>query len=147
MKDIDLKKEEARKVAYQTPAKTNDYRSTSSIVAGDTIRWTEPVFEGSFRNATYVGDRTIEADVVKESYGERKQQHTFTLVATSSSGEAPVKLGVKFTRKGRNLYRGEAVRRAWVDEKARDVVKAEKHERGAGARAARDTRKSRQFGW
>lgn len=114
---------------------------TGDVVVGDTIRFTEKVFSGSFRNPKYEGNRTITAQVVADSYGIAKQQHTFTLMVINcaSDGNAPCVLG-RTTRKGRNIYRNGCARQAWPDESSRRAIAAEKHQRGDAARAARAER-------
>ena len=42
---------------------------TGDICLGDTIQFTEAVFGGSYRKPRYLGDRTITAKVVNDSYG------------------------------------------------------------------------------
>lgn len=119
----------------------SDFIPTSSIVAGDTVRWTESVFEGQYPNSRFVGKRTITATIKNESYGADKQQHTFTLICVSAEGSEAPRPGDKLRRKGRNLYRFGVERLKWDDEAARKMVADEKHARGKEARAARDRRK------
>lgn len=64
---------------------------------------------------------TVEALVIKESYGLQTAQHTFTLQRPDGS---------KFRIKGRNLYANGVYRKLWRDESARKLVADEKHERG-----------------
>jgi len=111
------------------------------VVAGDTIRFAESVFGGSYRRPRYRGSRTIEAEIARDSYGVDKQQHTFTLRVISSSGLDALEAGKIIRRKGRNVYRGQPERLLWSDESERDIVAAEKHRRGDTARAARDDRR------
>ncbi len=113
---------------------------TGDVVCGDTIRFSEGVFGGSYRKPKHIGNREIIAEVVKDSYGQQKQQHTFTLVVLESSGEQPLKVGTKTTRKGRNVYRNGTERLLWDDEAARESVADEKHERGDDARQKRADR-------
>jgi hypothetical protein len=113
---------------------------TGDVVAGDVIKFTEAVFGGSFRKPKYLGDRTIIAKVVKDSYGSAKQQHTFTIEVLSSSGEQPLEVGTITTRKGRNVYRNGTWRKAWASEEDRVKVAEEKHQRGDVARARRAKR-------
>jgi hypothetical protein len=115
------------------------------VVTGDTIRFTESVFGGSYRKPRYLGSRAIRAQVVRDSYGAAKQQHTFTLRVIRSTGFDALETGKMIRRKARNVYRGEPDRLRWVDEPERDLVAAEKHERGDVARATRDDR--RAAGW
>ncbi|ULJ61619.1 hypothetical protein [Wielerella bovis] len=73
----------------------------------------------------------ITGRIIRESYGKKKQQHTFTIEL--ENGELKL-------IKGRNLYRNGVWRKEWEDEDAREVVLEEKHERGKLARAAREER-------
>ncbi|MDE1904998.1 MAG: hypothetical protein KGH75_00925 [Rhodospirillales bacterium] len=114
---------------------------TGDVVTGDTILFTEATFGGSFRNPKYLGDRRLIAEVVRDSYGDAKQQHTFTLFVLASDGVEPVATGTKITRKGRNVYRNGTRRLRWPDESARRHAAEEKHTRGAEARARRAARR------
>jgi len=113
---------------------------TGDVVAGDHVRFKETVFRGSWRRPKPVGDRIVEGIVTKDSYGEKKQQHTFTLQVTDSSGVEPLTVGKKIRRKGRNVYRNGTLRQPWSDESQRELAKDEKHQRGDSARAARQHR-------
>lgn len=119
---------------------TTTWTTSNSIVTGDTIKFTEAVFGGSFRKPRFIGERTITANVMRESYGAAKQQHTFTLEVLECTGTEPLAVGTVTRRKGRNIYRNQVLRLLWNDEAARQVVTAEKHARGDLARAARDER-------
>jgi hypothetical protein len=114
---------------------------TGDVVVGDTIRFSEAVWGGSHKSPKKLGDRIIEAEVVKDSYGALKQQHTFTLVVIKSSGYQPLDPGDKILRKGRNVYRSGCERLLWDDESNRGLAAKEKHQRGDAARRARDRRK------
>lgn len=115
--------------------------ASASVCQGDVIKFAEAVFAGSYRNARHVGERVIVCKVIKESYGELKQQHTFTLKVITSTGMEPVKKGKTIRRKGRTIYRHGVERLVWNDEQHREAVAAEKHERGDVARAARTVRR------
>ena len=115
--------------------------ATGDVVVGDTIRFTEGVFGGSFRNPKYLGTRTVEAEVTKDSYGEAKQQHTFTLRILASEGYDALEAGKTTRRKGRNVYRNGTARKQWDDENARQKALDEKHARGDIARAERGVRR------
>jgi len=112
------------------------------VVTGDTIRFTESVFGGSYRKPRYLGLRAIRAEVIRDSYGAAKQQHTFTLRVIRSTGFDALETGKTIRRKARNIYRGEPDRLRWIDEAERDIVAAEKHERGDVARTVRDERRA-----
>ena len=77
---------------------------TGDVVTGDTIRFTEAVFSGSHRKPKFRGNREIVANVVKDSYGEKKQQHTFTIVVIESSKFDPLETGTKTTRTDFSLF-------------------------------------------
>lgn len=114
---------------------------TGDVVAGDTIEFTEAVFAGSFRKPKYVGERVIQAEVVRDSYGADKQQHTFTLKVLASSGAEALAAGTVTTRKGRNVYRNGNRRAPWTVEADRRAALDEKHARGDLVRADRASRK------
>ena len=113
---------------------------TGDVVAGDVIRFTEGVFGGSRDRPKKVGDRTIVARVLRESYGADKQQHTFSIEVIESSGHQPLKPGALTTRKGRNIYRNGTQRKPWPEEADRTAALDEKHTRGAAARKQRAIR-------
>ena len=130
--------------AEQIPKKTKKWTDgTGDIVVGDRIKFTEAVFEGSFRKPKFIGERTIIADVVNDSYGEKKQQHTFTIIPIEATGvkAESIKIGQKTTRKGRNIYKNGTDRLLWADESLRKDYVDEKHQRGDEARQIRDERK------
>lgn len=113
---------------------------TGDVVAGDIIEFTEAVFAGTFRKPRYVGERTVQAEVLRDSYGAGKQQHTFTLKVLASAGAEPLAAGTVTTRKGRNVYRNGTRRAAWAVEADRRAALDEKHTRGDLARAVRAER-------
>lgn len=120
----------------------NPIEATGDVVQGDIILFAEGVFEGSFRNPKFLGFRWIKAEVLKESYGGDKQQHTFTLKVLDSDGKNPLKINDIIKRKGRNIYRYKTKREHWKDEKKRDEIAQEKHQRGDAARSIRDIRRN-----
>ena len=117
---------------------------TRDIVVGDTIRYEESVFSGPWRSAKYVGKRTIKAQVIADSYGSAKQQHTFTLKILECSGVNTINTGDSTRRKGRNIYKYDPVRLLWEDEDARQKVADDKHKRGDAAKAERERRKEEE---
>ena len=124
--------------------------ATGDVVAGDEIRYTETVWGGSYRKPIYCGDRFVRGEVLRESYGAAKQQHTFTILVRESSGVSALEPGAKIRRKGRNVYRGKPSRLQWADESDRLAGADEKHARGGAARADRDRRREWQAvdeGW
>lgn len=115
---------------------------TGDVVTGDVIEFSEAVFGGSHRRPQYLGDRLVQARVLRDSYGADRQQHTFTILILASSGVQALGTGAQTTRKGRNVYRHGTRRQPWHDEAARRQTAAEKHARGDLARATRDERRA-----
>jgi (S)-2-hydroxy-acid oxidase len=113
---------------------------TGDVVVGDTILFTETVWGGNYKSPINEGERTIIAEVVKDSYGEKKQQHTFSLKVLSSYGSKPLREKIITRRKGRNVYRNGTKRLPWECRKARTLALNEKHSRGNVAREARKIR-------
>ena len=106
---------------------------TGDVVVGDHIQFERAVFGGSYRRPVFLENETIEAEVVADSYGAAKQQHTFTLKRAD---------GATFRIKGRNVYRNGTMRQPWADEARRRLLIDEKHTRGDRARSARRARTS-----
>ena len=117
------------------------------VVTGDQITYTESDFGGSYRKPRYLGDRTIRGEVIRDSYGAAKQQHTFTIRVMESSGFDALETGANIRRKGRNIYRGNPQRLRWEDEAEREEAAGEKHKRGDAARAERDERREAEGYW
>jgi len=113
---------------------------TGDVVVGDTILFTETVWRGNYKSPINEGERTIIAEVVKDSYGEKKQQHTFSLKVISSCDFKPLRRKIIIRRKGRNVYRNRTMRLLWECKKARTFALNEKHSRGNQARALRKIR-------
>ena len=136
-------------MTYQdiTTQPTTDYAisCTGDAVTGDRVRFTEAVFGGSHRRPKFLGTRTIEAEIATDSYGQDKQQHTFSLTVLAAEGLDAPKAGAKIRRKGRNVYRNGTYRAAWDNEQDRRTALDEKHGRGDAARAQRAERKQEAF--
>ena len=113
---------------------------TGDACIGDEVIFNEGVFGGSFRSPKFLGNRAIRARIVKDSYGETRGQHTFTLEIVAASGYDSGELapGSRIRRKGRNVYRNGTARRAWDDESKRGAALDEKHHRGDCARAKKE---------
>ncbi len=58
----------------------------TNLVTGMKIEISEPVFAGSFRNPKFLGNRQIIGQIVKESYGNKRGQHTFTIDVECAEG-------------------------------------------------------------
>ena len=113
----------------------DDYRinCTGDAVVGDEVRFERAVFSGSYRSPKFEGFELVTGQIVSESYGQEKQQHTFTLELED---------GKKSRIKGRNLYKNGVWRKLWADESLREEARREKHERGDEARRDRDNRRA-----
>jgi hypothetical protein len=108
----------------------------ADLTTGCKICFTEPVFSGNYRNATYLGDRTITGTITKESYGAKSGQHTFTIQIEDVTGEQADVVREKGTirRKGRNVYR-DCETLSTPDNY--ETLRQDKHQRGAIARDRR----------
>ena len=74
-----------------------------NITKGMTIEYTEPVFTGRYPNGKFSHNRKVNAQVLKDSYGQKTGQHTFTLqVISSDDGELDNEV---IRRKGRKVYK------------------------------------------
>lgn len=98
-----------------------DINCTGDCCTGDEIKFFNPAKSGEYLFGTIVSD----------SYGQAKQQHTFTVEVE----------GEKMLIKGRNLYKNGTLRKPWSDENKRKQIIEEKHSRGNEARSARKARK------
>lgn len=103
----------------------------TNIVAGDRICWREPVFGAYYRGrrARPAGERTIQAVVVRESYGATRGQHTFTLRVERSQGYCAIEPGKQILRKGRSLYGNAAMMGSTLDPEEREKAACDKAER------------------
>ena len=109
-------------------------RCTGDACKGDRVAFERATFVGSFRNAKFAGFERVEGEIIADSYGRDRQQHTFTLRLADGST----------TRiKGRNLYANGTWRQPWPDEGQRRNTLTEKHVRGDAARAVRADRRER----
>ncbi len=106
---------------------------TGDACKGDEIAFDQATFTGSYRRARFNGFERVVGTIVSESYGEAKQQHTFTIQLSDGS---------KKLIKGRNLYANGVWRKPWANEADRRLALADKHERGDAARYFRERRKS-----
>jgi len=106
---------------------------TGDACCGDFVSFERATFGGSFRSPKFLGFEKITGEIVKDSYGKAKQQHTFTIKLEN---------GELMRIKGRNLYSNGTWRRIWLDEKQRGAKLDEKHTRGNIARQERNDRLS-----
>lgn len=105
---------------------------TGDVCVGDRVAFERATFTGSFRKPKFSGFELVTGEVVSDSYGAAKQQHTFTLRLADGSTTMI---------KGRNLYANGVFRQPWDDEAARQSALSEKHRRGDAARADRELRR------
>lgn len=105
---------------------------TGDAVVGDEVCFERAMFSGSYHRPQFAGFERVTGTIEADSYGEAKQQHTFTI--ETAAGRIRIK--------GRNLYRNRVWRRPWTDETERTEAATEKHERGDAARAERDERRA-----
>lgn len=68
------------------------------------IEFTESVFIGNYPKAKFSHERTITGKVIKESYGSKTGQHTFTILVETCDDNSYYQ-GETIRRKGRNVYR------------------------------------------
>lgn len=106
---------------------------TGDCCIGDEVKFSQAQFSGSFKKPVFDGFKVIEAQIISDSYGQAKGQHTFTLILSD---------GAKMRIKGRNLYRNGTFRKLWKDETERLIVLRDKHERGERSRNYRNFEKS-----
>jgi len=104
--------------------------ATGDVVVGDHIEFEKDIWSGSYWKPSHMGTELIQAKVIKDSYGDKKQQHTFTVVYDDTGEIKRIK--------GRNLYRYKVMREKWDDEESRKIALNEKHKRGNKARLKRE---------
>lgn len=110
---------------------THTIPCTGDCVVGDKVAFERATFSGSRTRPKFAGFQLVAGEIVADSYGSDKQQHTFTIRLADGST----------TRiKGRNLYANGTYRAVWPDEAQRSGVAQEKHQRGDAARAQRSRR-------
>lgn len=106
---------------------------TNNVIKDDIVLFRDDVFGGSFRKPKYLGCGLILGKILRESYGEKKAQHTFSIQVIQAQGEllenfVPGKL---ILRKGRNLYKEcFLIERNLSDDEERQRIK-EKNMRSA----------------
>jgi len=98
---------------------------TGDVCVGDYIYFEQAQFSGTWKKPKYEGKIKVEGEIIKESYGQKTGQHTFTILLPT---------GFKMLIKGRNLYDNGTMRKEWADEKLRFSVLREKHRRGEMSR-------------
>ncbi len=121
-----------RALRLRTYAKSLGYTRdvTGDACQGDKVMFARAVFTGSRRKPRFAGIEIVTGEIVNDSYGQGKQQHTFTIKTGSE----------KMLIKGRNLYRIATFAKP-REEQARAVALNDKHTRGEQARERKQIRK------
>lgn len=101
---------------------------TGDACIGDEVRFSRAIWSGNYPKAKFIENLIVEGTIINDSYGAAEQQHTFTLQYEN---------GKVSLIKGRNLYENGIWRKRWLNEKAREVVLKNKHDRGREARAVK----------
>ena len=122
----------------KTSIKKFSVNCTGDCCVGDIVQFEKAVFGGSYRKPKFLYNEQITAEILKDSYGADKQQHTFTIQILAIDGKKENK---KTTIKGRNIYRNGTQRIKWINEGARLNSIEEKHGRGDQARKDKFDRK------
>lgn len=97
---------------------------TGDACQGDHIIFARATFTGSHKKPRYNGDEIITGIILNDSYGSRKQQHTFTIQVRGQG---------KLLIKGRNLYSIGTFAKP-RDKDTRQHSLDDKHDRGNHAR-------------
>lgn len=105
--------------------------NTPDAAVGDIVIFTEPFFEGSYPNSRFSHKDKEMCLIVKDSYGAKRAQHTFTLCILDSEGSTRSK-GENFRKKARNIYGSDGY---CLFPLASQEAREEKHQRGAEADA------------
>ena len=128
----DAKDQRKRKLRVYANSLGYTENVTGDAVKGDVVIFGRAKFTGSWKNPVFDGIEIISGKIVADSYGEDKQQHTFTLHRRGHG---------LFRIKGRNLYSIGTFAKP-RDRQKRKAALAEKHGRGEGARQAAAERKA-----
>lgn len=109
---------------------------TGDACTGDEVAFAEAIYKGRYPKSTFSHYEVLTGKIIKDSYGEAKQQHTFTIELSGIKG------GKKLI-KGRNLYKIITLAKPRPIEE-RQAALDEKHTRGDEARSASSARKARK---
>lgn len=120
--------DEAVEALRALPGFTEDVTGDACI--GDEVAFARATFSGSYRRPRFAGYEIVCGTIIRDSYGSKMQQHTFTI--ETDGGEVRIK--------GRNLYSVLTLAKP-RDEWERRAALAEKHRRGDAARSARERRR------
>jgi hypothetical protein len=109
-----------------------------NLIKDQVIRWTEPVFSGSFPKSKFIGERTNTAKILSDSYGFKRGQHSFSLLILKSEGESPLDPDSSCRRLGRNLYKNVVILEEPEDSEKLTLEKLER---------AKQARERKYFNW
>jgi hypothetical protein len=96
---------------------------TGSIVSGDTIRFTETVWDKDFHKKEILGTRTNTVRITRESYSKRLN-HSLYFVVMDSCGTEPLEKDKQSWRSPETIRRNEYYRQRWDDESKREEAVA-----------------------
>ncbi|CAI7865549.1 unnamed protein product [Closterium sp. NIES-54] len=113
---------------------------TGDVCRKDVVLFRQRIFKGHSKKSKCLGCRMVAGRVVMESYGEKRQQHTFTVEVIWSTGLQALPPMKQLLVKGRFLYKHKTFRQRWANEAERIAVIGEKHARGDKARSVRRKR-------
>lgn len=110
-----------------------DVPAVGDIVAGDRIRFRENVYEGPAYAPRFAGRRTIWAEVLRDSFGQHLQLHTYTLRVLAVRGRqvSVVVPGQWVRRQADTLHQAQVCRQRWADESHRQLAVQEREARRA----------------
>jgi len=101
------------------------------LTKGCLIKFSEAVFIGKYPKGKFSYRRSITALIIKDSYGQKRGQHTFTLQVIESD-DPSIQNKEFIRRKGRNVYQDCKV---MVYPKQHAVLAKDKHKRAKIAKA------------
>ncbi len=104
-----------------------------NLLKGQIVEWREKIFLDHGKNAIFCGERTNTGLIIKESYGDKRGQHTFTILIQASTGYQALLVGKNVCRKGRNVYRTAKIIKD-VDQKIKTELAIEKSKRAMDAK-------------
>ena len=126
-------------MTYQIPTFKGDkefnIECTGDACVGAHVKFEKTEFTGD-RNSKFSHFSLQCGEIIKDSYGAKAQQHTFTIKRVDNT---------IFKIKGRNLYRNKTWRKKWENESLRKEALQEKYTRGNQARTDRQTRHAEEF--
>ncbi|CAI7855954.1 unnamed protein product, partial [Closterium sp. NIES-53] len=83
---------------------------TGDVCRKDVVLFRQRIFKGHSKKSKCLGCRMVAGRVVMESYGEKRQQHTFTVEVIWSTGLQALPPMKQLLVKGRFLYKHKTFR-------------------------------------